>query len=210
MGGFCLGGLSLITQKSDHLFISTDSLYTSKTFFAFWGLSVPLGSIITSLGLALYIRLEKLRILIFVVCSLVLLAWLGFWSQSIVYPALYGVGGGIILISFCISIWSLVRTRMMSNGNTKIFFDLRAIAYIFFVITAWGMCGLLGVPSFGLRPEQVVEYNTQSLIITMGAKVLVCFSLGWIFLALSQYTEYRSKKKNDESANQPARVIHVD
>ncbi len=140
-------------------------------------------------------RLEKFRILIFAVCSIGLLAWLGLWSQSILYPALYGVGGGLILISFCISIWSLLRTRMMSNANIKNILDLRAISYIFFVITSWGMCGLLGIPSFGLRSEQVLEYNTQGLLITMGAKVLVCFTIGWIFLALSQYKEYLSNKK---------------
>jgi len=175
-------------------FISENSFYSSQTFFTFWALSVPLGSIITALGLAIYMRLEKLRLLIFIVCSLGLLAWLGFWSQSILYPAIYGIGGGLTLISFCISIWSLVKTRMISNGKIKNVLDLRAISYIFFVITAWGMCGLLGIPSFGLRPEQILGYNTHGLLITMGVKVLVCFTLGWIFLAWSQYTEYLSHK----------------
>jgi hypothetical protein len=56
------------------------------------------------------------------------------------------------------------------------------------------MCGLIGVPAFGLRPEQLLEFKTQGILITMGTKVIVSFALGWIFLALSQYVEYRSLK----------------
>jgi len=176
-------------------FISDNSFYSSQAFFTFWALSVPLGSIVTALGLAFYMRLEKLRLLIFIICSLGFLAWLGFWSESILYPVVYGIGGGFILISFCVSIWSLAKRRLNRNASTKIVLDLRAIGYIFLVITAWGMCGLLGIPSFGLRPEQLLEYKTQGILLTMGVKVLVCFTLGWIFLALSQYTEYRSDNK---------------
>jgi len=176
-------------------FISGNSFYSSNAFFTFWALSVPLGSIITALGLAIYTHLERVRFLIFIVSSVVLLAWLGLWSQSIVYPVLYGIGGGIILFSFCISIWSLIKIRMKSHGIIKTAFDFRILGYILLVITAWGMCGLLGIPSFGIRPEDLLKYNTQSMLITMGAKVLICFTLGWIMLAVSQVLEYRSNKK---------------
>ena len=175
-------------------FISGKSLYSSNTFFIFWALSIPLGSIITALGLALYSKLEKIRLFIFIICSIVFLLWLGLWGQSVIYSAIYGIGGGIILISFCISIVSLAKTRIHSHGLTKTAFDLRAIGYIFLVITAWGMCGLLGVPAFGLRPVQLLEYKTQGMLLTMGTKVLVSFTLGWIFLSLSQFIEYHSNK----------------
>jgi hypothetical protein len=176
-------------------FISGNSFYSSNPFFAFWALSVPLGSFITALGLALYIRMERFRVFIFIVCALILLLWLGLWSQSTLYPILYGIGGGIILFSFCISIWALAKTRINSTGIIRLSLDLRAVSYILFVITAWGMCGLLGVPSFGLRPEQLLEFDTKGILLTMGAKVLICFSVGWILLAVSQYIEYRANRK---------------
>jgi hypothetical protein len=183
-------------RQLGHSFLSSNSFYSSETFFTFWALSVPLGSIITALGLGLYSRLEKMRFLVFIFGSLVLLAWLGFWSQSVLYPVLYGIGGGVILFSFCISIWSLAKIRLNNKNIAKNVLDLRAVGYIFFVISAWGMCGLLGIPSFGLRPEQLMEFNSHHLLLTMGAKVLICFTLGWVFLALSQYIEYRSQKMN--------------
>ena len=175
-------------------FISDTSFYTSKAFFTFWALSVPLGSIITAFALVLYTRLEKMRFLIFVIGSLGLLGWLGFWSQSILYPVLYGVGGGVILFSFCISMWYIAKVRLYSKNVSRNVLDFRAISYIFFVITAWGLCGLLGIPSFGLRPEQLIEFKSHQILFSMGAKVLICFSIGWIFLALSQYSEYLSHK----------------
>ena len=176
-------------------FLSNSSFYSSIAFFTFWALSIPLGSIITALGLSLFLKLEKMRFIIFIVGALVLLVFLGFWSQSILYPILYGVGGGLILFSFCISIWALAKVRMNNKSISKNVLDFRAIAYLFFVITAWGLCGLLGIPSFGPRPEQLIEFESQGILFTMGAKVLVCFTLGWIFLALSQYFEYVSNKK---------------
>jgi len=176
-------------------FISDISFYSSRSFFTFWALSIPLGSLITAFGLALYVRLEKVRLLIFIFGSLLFLIWLGLWSQSVLYPVLYGICGGLILLSFSMAIWSLANTRMHSDGVTKNVLDLRGISYIFFVITAWGMCGLLGIPSFGLHPEQLLEYESYSILISMGAKVVICFTLGWIFLAASHYLEYLKQKR---------------
>ena len=177
-------------------FVSNETFYTGTVFFTFWALSVPLGSIITALGFALYIRLEKFRLLIFIIGSLLLLFYLGFWSQSVLYPAIYGIGGGLILFAFCVSMWSLAKLRNRAEDKLKIVFDLRAIGYIFLVITAWGMCGLLGVPSFGLRPDKMLEYGTNRAMLTMGVKVLVCFTFGWIFLAVSQIKEYQILKRS--------------
>ena len=160
----------------------------------FWALSVPLGSVLTVLGLALYAKLEKMRILIFAGGSLILLAWLGFWHQSVILPALFGIGGGIILFAFCTSIWSLTRVRETCKKEERNIYDFRALGYVFFVITAWGLCSVLGIPAFGLYPEKVMSFQSHIILYTTGAKVLVCFALGFVFLTVSQYLEYRLKK----------------
>jgi hypothetical protein len=177
-------------------FLTDKSFYTSNTFFIFWAFSIPLGSIITAFGLALYSRLKGARLLIFVIGSLILLLWLAFWSQSFFYSAIYGIGGGIILFSFCVSMWSLVKQKTVCNEAIRNALDLRAIAYIFFLITAWGMCGLLGVPAYGLHPEELIKFDTYNMLLNMGIKVLICFTLGWIFMALSSYYENQSQRKS--------------
>lgn len=176
-------------------FISESSLYSSNSFFMFWALSVPLGSIITVLGLAVYARLGKSRLLMFSALSILFLAWLAFWSQSILYPALYGIGGGLILLSFSISVWSIIKVRMNSPEKLRTALDFRIAGYILLLITAWGMCGLLGIPSFGLRPEEIIKHDTQGVLITMGAKVMICFALGWIMIAVSHALEYHLIRK---------------
>ena len=110
------------------------------------------------------------------------------------YPTLYGIGGGIILASFIVAIWSLSKLRLTAKGIEKNILDFRAVAYIFLLITAWGMCGLLGVPSFGLTPEKLIAQNNQIMMYTMGAKILICFVLGWISLGISQFLEMRRGK----------------
>jgi len=44
-----------------------------------------------------FYRSGKIAIIYFIVFSIFLFSWLGLWDQSIVYPALYWIGGGIIL-----------------------------------------------------------------------------------------------------------------
>jgi len=176
-------------------FFTNTSFYTSQSFFTFWSLSVPLGSVLTAFGLALYAKLEKTRILIFIGGAIILLAWLGIWHQSVLYPMLYGIGGGVILFAFCTSIWSLAKVREKCKKEERNMYDFRALGYIFFVITAWGLCGLLGIPAFGLRPEKLLEFDSKIILLTMGAKVLICFALGFVFLTVSQYMEYRLHKK---------------
>ena len=176
-------------------FISGKSFYSSGLFFAFWALSIPLGSIITVIGLAIHARFERKQFIIFIIFSIIFLFWLARWNQSIVYPALYGIGGGLILFSFCVSIWSIIKMRQTCPEKMKTVLDLRILSYIFFVNIAWGMCGLLGIPSFGIRPEELLIHNTQGMLITMAAKVLISFTLGWILMATSHVLEYRLNKK---------------
>jgi len=173
-------------RVSGPAFFTESSFYQSQTFFTFWALSVPLGSVLTALGLALYAKLEKMRILIFVGGSLILLAWLGIWHQSMLYPVLYGIGGGVILFSFCTSIWSLAKVRENCKKEERNMYDFRTLGYIFFVITAWGMCGLLGIPAFGLRPEKLLEFDSKRIVLPRDAKVIICFTLYLVSSVLGQ------------------------
>lgn len=81
-------------------FLSKAAWYNSNWFFLLWAISVPVGSVLTVLGLGLYSGLERVRILFFVLGSMVLLVWLGFWTFSAQHPVLYGIGGQVILLSF--------------------------------------------------------------------------------------------------------------
>ena len=175
-------------------FITGSSFYSSNILFTLWALSVPLGSILACIGLGLYVKVEKFHLILFIIGSIVLLFWLGLWNQSFLHAPIYGIGGGIILICFFYSLWYWTKKRSILDYNDRLASDLRMIGLIFFVIAAWGLCGTLGVPSSSLRSELLLKFNTQNLAYAMGAKVLICLVLGWIFMALSNYIEFRKPK----------------
>lgn len=175
-------------------FISASSWYASMPFNIIWALSAPLGSVLVILGFALSVRVERKHTLFFTLGSIILLFWLGMWYVASITSALYGIGGGIILLSFLISAWSWAKRRPTLEVRNRLATDLRIIGHLFFFIAAWGLCGLLGSPLFGLRPETMIEFKTQQGAYTMGAKVIICLALGWILLAISQYIEYTKRK----------------
>ena len=171
-------------------FLNSESLIAGQTFFAFWALSIPLGALLSGLGLAIHAKVPRVPFILYTIGGLIMLAWLGLWSKAFFWPFMYGLGGGIILYTFCTAIWYLSRIYESCPSKYHRALEYRALAYICLVTTAWGLCGLLGVPSFGLRPEYLLTYELGSLPIIMGSKIMICFTLGWIFLALSQRHEF--------------------
>ncbi len=178
-------------------FVSGSSWYTGIAFNIIWSISAPVSSILIVLGFALVFRIERNRILFFVSGSIVFLCWLAFWSVSSVTSVLYGIGGGIIILSFFVSVWSWAKRRPSLNKHGKTAGDTRILGHLFFLIAAWGMCGLLGTPIFGLRPELMNQFNTQNMAITLGAKVLICLVAGWILIVISQFMETYASKESD-------------
>jgi hypothetical protein len=178
-------------------FISSSSWFTSLSFNIIWALSAPLGSVLVILGFALSVPIEKKRILAILIGSIFLLFWLAIWFITSITSSLYGIGGGIIIICFLISVWSWAKKRPTLEVRYRLASDLKIISHLFFFIAAWGLCGLLGSPLFGLRPELMIEYKTQTAAYTMGAKVMVCLAIGWVLLAISQYIDTYSKRNSD-------------
>ena len=176
-------------------FISSSSLYTSLPFNIIWALSAPLGSVLVIFGFALSRQIEKNRILFFLIGSVILLIWLAMWYVSFITSRLFGIGGGIIIISFLICVWSWAKRRPTLKVSYRLAADIRIVSYLFYLIAAWGLCGLLGSPLFGLRPEIMIEFKTQQGAYTMGAKVIVCLTLGWILMAISEYIETYSNRR---------------
>jgi hypothetical protein len=176
-------------------FLSNNSWYTSITFNIIWSISLPLGAILVILGCAIYLKIERYRILLYFIGSIILLFWLGIWYVNSITSKLFGIGGGVIIICFFFLAWNWIKRRPYLDGKNKLAADIRLISYLFFAISAWGLCGLLGTPIFGLRPEIMLMYKTQNGAYTLAAKVMICLILGWIFLSISQYIETTSIKK---------------
>jgi hypothetical protein len=55
--------------------------------------------------------------------------------------------------------------------------------HLLFFIGAWGLCGLLGAPTYAIQPQLMQQFQNFPGAPDMAVKVLVCLVLGWLFIA---------------------------
>jgi hypothetical protein len=167
-------------------------------FFTTWASSGVLGAMLVAFGAAVYCAVGKLRLLLLAVGGTLLVVWLAFWSTPSHNPVVFGVGGGLILLCFLAACLDWAEARRHVNGPTSAASDLRLAAYVSFFTAAWGLCGLLGAPTFALRPELKSVYRLESAATSLAIKVLVCLVLGWGLTAAAQRIERRERKPAEQ------------
>jgi hypothetical protein len=165
--------------------------------FTLIGLSVPLGVVLTVVGMMLHGGSDKRRNWTFslFVAGVVLVALSMMFPQTLdYYPVVFGISGGLILMFFFATLWFWARNRIKLVGSAKTAADLQLVSYVFFLLSASVMCALLGNPYSGLYfPERVMRFESLPFHYSMGTKVAIYFSLGWLFNFLGQYVRSRDK-----------------
>jgi hypothetical protein len=150
-----------------------------------WGLGgVPLGALIAGIGMMLRTRAKTWAILLFSIGVLAALSMMMVFAYLDHVPALFGVGGSIILLCFIGILWFWSRKRPDLSGADAMGADLNLVGYVFLLIAAWFTCGMasqLFLKAFeGLTPGTPVH-------------LMFFFVLGWLFLLLGNY--YSGKKQ---------------
>jgi len=166
--------------------------------FMFISFSIPLGTLLTAIGMLIYSESQKLRGWpfwvfliggIFVALSMLMPAAMGY------YPVLFGVLGGFILIFFYAALWYWAKNRRTLSGPARMAADLHMVSYVFFLITASTLCAILGNPFSGLYfPEKVLRVKALPYHYSMGSKVVIYMTLGFLFALLSQYKRYKASQ----------------
>jgi len=168
--------------------------YGGTGLFAVRALSGPLGSLITALGAALSGGVSGLRLAVPAVGGVILIAWLAFFSVTSHYPVFFGIGGGLILLCFLASCFRWARNRDTLPEPIKASADLRILGYVFLFSAAWGLCGLLGAPTYALRPDIAQQFRSLSSVPSIAVTVLVCLVVGWVCFALAERKLYQSPR----------------
>jgi hypothetical protein len=160
-------------------------------------LSIPVGAPLMAIGLVLAEK-DKSRIWpMIVLCAFLILSGI-FPSKLAYYPAAFGMLGGLIVVLFIATLWYWAKKRKALEGPAKTAADYQIISYMFFLVAAATACAILGNPFFGLYfPEKVLESKDElmPMAYSMGIKLAVYFTLGWLFAFLSQYKAARESKK---------------
>jgi hypothetical protein len=152
-------------------------------FFFVWQLAAPVGALLVAIGASLIGGVERSRKGVIIVGSLVVTIWLivsmGVIKQVI--PPIFGIGGGLITLAFLGGLWDWARSRSKLSSAARTGADLGMAGQVFYLIAAWYLCGLLGAPTFLLRPEQAMTILPENVAISLGTTILVCMTLGGVF-----------------------------
>lgn len=158
-----------------------------------WQLSVPLGAFIVTIGAALTAKVDRRVIWLLILLLVLITAGKMAYTSSQMVAALFGVGGGLIMLFFLGSTLQWARTRPTLTKAGKTGSDLRMVGYIFFVVAAWYLCGVFGIANYVLRPELADKFsipigNTINLV----SFVMVLLVLGWGFTFFGQMISRRA------------------
>lgn len=162
-------------------------------FFFLWQFSAPVGALMVVVGAAFIARVEASWKGVLIAGSLVVVAWL-YISMVVVkevMPPVFGIGGGLISLAFLGASWDWARSRPGLSGSARTGLDLGMFGHVFYLIAAWYLCGLLGAPTFLLRPEKAMTIIPESNAISLGTTILICMALGSVFTFARQRVSLR-------------------
>lgn len=113
--------------------------------------------------------------------------YIGFAYMPLPEPTsiVFGIAGGIMTL-FMIYIflrWANERNSLQNGQKTAS--DYRMAGYFFFGMATYTLCPLLGVKTFALSPEKMIQYGLQGEAASFAFHLLIELVLGWVFIALS-------------------------
>lgn len=173
-------------------------LEVSGAISMLWGLSAPLGAILVIIGGALYARAERRLIITLIFGSLIVIAVSAAWPIREPVPPLFGIVGGLITLFYIGLTWNWIKNRSSLVEPKRSGSDLTMIGASFFVFAAWYLCGLLGAPTFALRPELMEEYGTAASAASLGSLIAVYLAFGWGFIFFGQRLTWRVETGSNE------------
>jgi len=165
-------------------------------FFFFWQLAAPVGALLVAIGAAFIAGVERARKAVIIGGSLVVTLWLFVSMGAIkqVIPPIFGIGGGLITLAFLGSSWDWARSRPGLSSAARTGADLGMAGHVFYLIAAWYLCGLLGAPTFLLRPEQAMTIMPENTATSLGTTILICMTLGGLFTFLGRRVSLQAER----------------
>ena len=97
-----------------------------------------------------------------------------------------------ILMIFIFFRWAYERSRLPRSQQTAS--DYRMIGYFFFGMATYTLCPFMGVKTFALSPERMIEYGLQAEAASFAFHILIELILGWTFTSLG----FRKEIYNDD------------
>ena len=101
------------------------------------------------------------------------------------FPPLFGIGGGIITLSYFGVLLAWIKTHTAFEGRAKKGKHIQLIGYSFMYITALLLCVYMGTPK---------HPGLANLTVVGGESIVIAFSVGFALLSIGQYLTCQQKK----------------
>ena len=116
----------------------------------------------------------------------------------------FGFAGSImaVFMVFIFVQWAKQRTQL--SDMQKIVGDYRMVGYFFFAMATYTSCPFLGVKTFALAPEKMIQYGLQQEAVSFAFHILTELVLGWLFIALSLKSQNAASTAAQRQVSQSA------
>jgi hypothetical protein len=151
-----------------------------KPLFLLWAVSVPIGIILGISGAFVYTGIKKKYMILTGFGYLCVVLPMMIVFTRVYHPALFGIGGSIILIIFGLTVWRWMRNFETLVNQEKKAAAYQLIGYLFFFTASWFICGEFAP----LRLKAFEGRNPPSPI-----EIMVYLLLAWIFFFLSHTSQ---------------------
>ena len=97
----------------------------------------------------------------------------------------FGLGGVLMTLFMIFAFWRWASNRDSLPENRQAASDYRLVGYFFFAAATYTLCAFMGVKTFALEPEKMIQYGLQAEAASFALHILIELVLGWLFTALS-------------------------
>ena len=146
-----------------------------------------IGAFLALIGALLYSGKKKSFFWLWGFVPVIVFGLLFFWRPSQYNPVLFGLGGGIIVLSYLGVLWTWIKTQSAYEGPAKTGRHIQLLGYSFLFFAGLLLCLYIGQPNLPGLADQPLP-SSESLLVT--------FCLGWLFLFIGNNLE--GKKRIEE------------
>ena len=152
--------------------------------YLLWAYSFKLGLYFTLLGAVLRSSMAASEVWLVAIVGFV---YITFAYIPLPEPSsiVFGLAGGIMTLIMVFIIWRWASERCKIDSSRRTASDLRMAGTFFFAMATYTLCPLLGVKTFALSPEKMIQYGLQGEAASFAFHLLIELALGWILIGLS-------------------------
>ncbi|MAT98149.1 MAG: hypothetical protein CL608_13475 [Anaerolineaceae bacterium] len=168
--------------------------------YLLWAYSFKLGIYFFIIGATFRTVMSSSRRWVVAVAGLVYIAF-AYIPLPVPTSLVFGIAGAVmtLLMIFVVLWWANGRSHLPPSQKTAS--DYRLAGYFFFGMATYTLCPLLGVKTFALSPEKMIQFGLQVEAASFAFHLLIELLLGWVFTSLSL------RQENESLVTSPERQV---